>query len=129
MQGGRAVDAYKNSPEFVSDHEAYINAHLNDISKHWLSTPDGREKLALESYISYQIGIYATQQKIYPILRDKAGTSCITDWGLPLEVHNPEIPVANTPLDYIPFDKLPTDEELGGPPSETDHTSSTASVP
>ncbi|CAH9126422.1 unnamed protein product [Cuscuta epithymum] len=126
---GQAVDAYKNSSEFVSDREAYINAHLGDISKHWLSTPDGREKLALESYISYQIGIYATQQKIYPILRDKVGTSCITDWGLPPEVPNPEIPVANTPLDYIPFDKLPTDEELGDLPSETDHPASTASVP
>ncbi|CAH9146531.1 unnamed protein product [Cuscuta epithymum] len=126
---GRAVDAYKNSPEFVSDQEAYINAHLNDISKHWLSTPEGREKLALESYISYQIGIYATQQKVYPILRDKAGASCITDWGLPPEVPNPEIPVANTPLDYIPFDRLPTDEELGDLPSETDHPASTASVP
>ncbi|CAH9074802.1 unnamed protein product [Cuscuta europaea] len=116
----RAVDAYKSSSEFVSDREAYINARLGDISKRWLSTPHRREKLALESYISYQVGIYAIQQKIYPILRDKFGTSCINDWGLPPEVPNPEISVADSPLEDIHFSRSPTDEELDDPPSEKD---------
>ncbi|CAH9103862.1 unnamed protein product [Cuscuta europaea] len=115
---GHSVDAYKSSSEFVSDREAYINAHLGNISKRWLSTPDGCEKLALESYISYQVGIYATQQKIYPVLRDKAGTSCINDWGLPPEVPNPEISVADSLRKDIPFSRSPTDEELGDPPSD-----------
>ncbi|CAH9146658.1 unnamed protein product [Cuscuta epithymum] len=114
------LDAYMKSPEFVADREAYIDTHLSEISQRWLSTPEGREKLVREGYLSYKIGKYAAQQKIYHILKDKAGTSCIIDWGLPPEMPNPEKLVAKPSTEDVAFDKLPTNEELGDAPSKED---------
>ncbi|XP_019161965.1 PREDICTED: uncharacterized protein LOC109158502 [Ipomoea nil] len=87
---GQVIPSYRRSDEFERDAEEYVRGRSADIVASWLASDAGKETIADESAVAFQVGRYAMQQEIYTALRQKGDAFDPGVLVLPTEMENPE---------------------------------------
>nr|GMC95828.1 tubby-related protein 1-like isoform X2 [Ipomoea batatas] len=81
----RDYDAYRR------DVEAHIAFHIDDIVTTWFATEAGRERIAFEGLLTFDVGQYAIQRDLYAALRQRDKSFDIVAWGLLPALDNPDL--------------------------------------
>lgn len=84
------VPRYRESEAFQKDVEDYVALHMEDLVTRWFATEAGRERIAAEGLLMYDVGQYAMQRDIYTALGRRDATFDPLAWGLPAKLANPD---------------------------------------
>nr|GMC95872.1 tubby-related protein 1-like isoform X2 [Ipomoea batatas] len=88
------VPRSRESEAFQKDVEDYVALHMEDLVTRWFAIEAGRERIAAEGLLMYDVGQYAMQRDIYIAFGRRDATFDPLAWGLPAKLANPD-PVAS----------------------------------